>query len=126
MLWVSRPSYSGPVLIRGRQLNGRNGVGFGLDLVPFAELQFPPGTRAGAPPTVNGSALAVDHSPTFSGLLRTPSRRHRLLRSHRHRRRRAKRWRLIDDAPGARCVARPWEVQQHAVGRVAEAGAMFW
>jgi hypothetical protein len=54
VLWVSRPSYNGPVLIRGRQLNGPDGVGFGLDLVPFAELQFPPGTRAGAPPTANG------------------------------------------------------------------------
>jgi hypothetical protein len=54
VLWVSRPSYNGPVLIRGRQLDGSHAVGFGQDAVPFAELQLPPGSAAGAPRSQNG------------------------------------------------------------------------
>ncbi len=54
VLWVSRPSYNGPLLIRGRQLDGLHAVGFGQDLVPFAEQQLPPGTGAGAPLSQNG------------------------------------------------------------------------
>lgn len=34
------PSYRGPVLIRGRQLDGPHAVGFGGDRVPIAELQL--------------------------------------------------------------------------------------
>lgn len=50
VLWIGRPEYTGPVLIRGRQLDGPHAVGFGKQNVPFAEIQLPPGGHAGAPP----------------------------------------------------------------------------
>lgn len=42
VLWVSDPKYNGPILIRGRQLDGRHEVRFahGGDLQPRAELVF--------------------------------------------------------------------------------------
>jgi hypothetical protein len=42
--WTAARSYSGPILIRGRQLAGPNAVGFGEGHVPYDELQL----RAGA------------------------------------------------------------------------------
>jgi hypothetical protein len=38
--WASAPSYTGPVLIRGRQLGGPGAVGFGEGRVPYDELQL--------------------------------------------------------------------------------------
>jgi hypothetical protein len=42
VLWVADPKYEGPILIRGRQLDGSNEVRFahGGDLEPRAELSF--------------------------------------------------------------------------------------
>ncbi len=40
MTWSSAPSYTGPVLIRGRQLGGPGAVGFGEGRVPYDELQL--------------------------------------------------------------------------------------
>ncbi|MEA2369608.1 MAG: hypothetical protein QOH12_2 [Solirubrobacteraceae bacterium] len=40
VLWVAAPGYRGPVLIRGRQLNGPHAVGFGGDRIPSAEMQL--------------------------------------------------------------------------------------
>lgn len=44
VLWVIAPSYGGPVLIRGRQLNGTNWMGFDRGPRPLRELQIPPRT----------------------------------------------------------------------------------
>ena len=41
--WIGAPSYQGPVLIRGRKLTGRDGLGFGAGNVPLAETDVPPG-----------------------------------------------------------------------------------
>jgi hypothetical protein len=41
--WTAASSYAGPILIRGRQLDGPSAVGFGEGHVPYDELQFPPG-----------------------------------------------------------------------------------
>ena len=41
--WIGAPSYRGPVLIRGRKLSGRDGLGFGAGVVPLAEMDVPPG-----------------------------------------------------------------------------------
>jgi hypothetical protein len=41
--WSAVPGYSGPVLIRGRQLDGAHAVGFGEGHVPYDELQLPAG-----------------------------------------------------------------------------------
>jgi hypothetical protein len=38
--WMAAPSYTGPILIRGRGLGGPPAVGFGLGNVPFEELQL--------------------------------------------------------------------------------------
>jgi hypothetical protein len=38
--WSSAASYTGPVLIRGRQLGGTGAVGFGEGRVPYDELQL--------------------------------------------------------------------------------------
>jgi hypothetical protein len=46
-LWFGNPSYQGPVLIRGRQLDGSNPVVFGEEPA-LMDPQLPPG------PTVNG------------------------------------------------------------------------
>jgi hypothetical protein len=43
------PGYSGPILIRGRQLGGSGAVGFGEGHVPYDELQLL-GTAMSAPP----------------------------------------------------------------------------
>jgi hypothetical protein len=45
VLWIGSPSYTGPVLIRGEQLNGSHAVGFSLGDGPaaYTNLQFPPG-----------------------------------------------------------------------------------
>lgn len=45
--WVGAPSYSGPVLIRGRKLTGPGGLGFGAGKVPLAEIDVPPGPAGG-------------------------------------------------------------------------------
>src|SRR5439155_25819802 len=44
VLWVASRSYSGPVLIRGGQIDGSNALGFdfGRDPHPWSELQLPP------------------------------------------------------------------------------------
>jgi hypothetical protein len=40
VLWAAAPRYAGPVLIRGRELDGPQAVGFGGDRVPFDEMQL--------------------------------------------------------------------------------------
>jgi hypothetical protein len=40
VLWIARPSYRGPVLIRGRQLDGIHGVRFGRELDPSREMRL--------------------------------------------------------------------------------------
>lgn len=54
VLWVSKPTYAGPLLIRGRRLDGSVAVGFEQGLVPLDELQLAPGQGAGAPPSAHG------------------------------------------------------------------------
>ena len=51
--WVAASSYSGPVLIRGRQLGGPGAVGFGEGHVPYDELQLL-GAGSGAPSPPGG------------------------------------------------------------------------
>ena len=43
VLWIVAPRYRGPVLIRGRQLDGPNLVRFDNGSLPSAELQIPAG-----------------------------------------------------------------------------------
>lgn len=52
VLWVSRPEYMGPILIRGRQIDGPNALLFGSsltgqDLLP--ELELPAGSGGSNP-----------------------------------------------------------------------------
>ena len=42
-LWVSRPSYDGPVLVRGGRLDRPGRLGFGLRARPRSELRLPAG-----------------------------------------------------------------------------------
>lgn len=42
-LWISRPSYTGPVLVRGGRLDGRSRIRFGGGPEPRLELRLPPG-----------------------------------------------------------------------------------
>lgn len=42
-MWVSEPSYSGPVLVRGRMVHGSARVGFGTRMRPAWELRLPAG-----------------------------------------------------------------------------------
>jgi hypothetical protein len=42
-LWVSEPSYQGPVLVRGRSVDGRVRLGFGRARTPAWELRLPAG-----------------------------------------------------------------------------------
>jgi hypothetical protein len=44
VLVVSEPAYAGPVLIRGRQIDG-SGLAFGRGIQPHRELRLPPGLR---------------------------------------------------------------------------------
>jgi hypothetical protein len=41
--WLADPTYTGPVLIRGLQLDGQNRLGFGNGPWPFSEMQLAPG-----------------------------------------------------------------------------------
>ncbi len=43
-MWIAAPSYRGPILIRGRQLNGPHPLGLGDQAPPLAGLQLPPHT----------------------------------------------------------------------------------
>ncbi len=40
MLWIGRPSYRGPVLIRGRQLDGSHRLRFENGLTPATEMRL--------------------------------------------------------------------------------------
>ena len=52
VLWVAAATYAGPVLIRGRQLDGPRAVGFGRGAVPLREMQLlRPGARSADEPT---------------------------------------------------------------------------
>ncbi|TMM00801.1 MAG: hypothetical protein E6G10_14785 [Actinobacteria bacterium] len=42
VLWIVAPGYLGPLLVRGRQLDGTNWLGFEGGARPFADLQIPP------------------------------------------------------------------------------------
>lgn len=42
VLWIAAPSYRGPVLIRGRQIDGTSWLGFARGPRPLSELQLPP------------------------------------------------------------------------------------
>lgn len=44
VLWLSDPSYRGPVLVRGQRLDGPQAVGFGRSVHPGLELRLPPGS----------------------------------------------------------------------------------
>lgn len=44
VLWLSRPSYRGPTLVRGRQLDGRARLGFGDQSRPRRQRRLPPGS----------------------------------------------------------------------------------
>ncbi len=43
-LWISRPSYEGPVLVRGGRLDRPGGLGFGSRVRPGKELRLPAGS----------------------------------------------------------------------------------
>jgi hypothetical protein len=59
--WASAPSYTGPVLIRGRQLGGAGAVGFGEGHVPYDELQLlAPGSQA--PPAPGGGRAWLSYT----------------------------------------------------------------
>jgi hypothetical protein len=50
VLWIARPEYSGPILIRGQQIDGPNALRFGLNgqlLLP--EMKLPAGSGGGSP-----------------------------------------------------------------------------
>jgi hypothetical protein len=84
-LWISRPSYDGPVLVRGRRLDRPGPLGFGRPVRPRRELRLPaastwpsqpidipPGWRVAEIPTlIRGTgcyAFQVD-APGFSYVL---------------------------------------------------------
>jgi hypothetical protein len=48
VLWIAAPAYSGPVLVRGRQLAGPDEVRFGTGPAPVAELQLDTATGSGS------------------------------------------------------------------------------
>jgi hypothetical protein len=48
VLWIAGPTYTGPVLVRGRQLDGKDEVRFGAGLAPVAELQLDTATSSGS------------------------------------------------------------------------------
>ena len=41
-LWISKPSYTGPVLVRGGRVDGRSRIRFGRGTHPRPELRLPP------------------------------------------------------------------------------------
>jgi hypothetical protein len=41
-LWAISPRYRGPVLVRGRRIDGSGGLGFATGYRPTSELRFPP------------------------------------------------------------------------------------
>ena len=43
LLWISRPTYHGPTLVRGRRLDGPGALGFGSGATPSPELRLPAG-----------------------------------------------------------------------------------
>lgn len=60
MTWTAAGSYTGPVLIRGRQLGGSGAVGFGEGHVPYDELQLrAAGTGAPRPPGGGRAWLSI-------------------------------------------------------------------
>jgi hypothetical protein len=67
-LWISRPSYGGPVLARGGRLDRPGGLGFGSRARPRRELRLPAGSwpqsrtpprRRGEPPPQGWRVAAV-------------------------------------------------------------------
>jgi hypothetical protein len=46
-LWISQPSYDGPVLVRGGRLDRAGALGFGEDLPPRRSLRLPAGGWSG-------------------------------------------------------------------------------
>jgi hypothetical protein len=50
VLWIAAPTYTGPVLVRGRQLDGPNEVRFGSGPAPVAELQLETAAASGSAP----------------------------------------------------------------------------
>ena len=46
-LWISRPSYNGPVLVRGRRLDRPGTLGFGTTTPPRESLRLPAGAWTG-------------------------------------------------------------------------------
>jgi hypothetical protein len=62
VFWYVLPSYRGPVLIRGRRLNGLESVGFNGAKVPAPELRISPGETvswSGQPPGSRGVPSGV-------------------------------------------------------------------
>jgi hypothetical protein len=41
--WIGDAAYTGPALIRGRQLDGPHRLGFGSGKIPYSEMQLAPG-----------------------------------------------------------------------------------
>ena len=50
VLWIAAPAYTGPVLVRGRQLDGKDEVRFGTGPAPGVELQLDTATNNGSAP----------------------------------------------------------------------------
>jgi hypothetical protein len=64
-LWVSKPSYNGPVLVRGRRLDRPERVAYGRDAYPRWELRLPAG-RWSAEATFDVAGIApVNPSPRW-------------------------------------------------------------
>ena len=72
-LWISRPSYEGPVLVRAGRLDRRGVIGFGEELPPRSTLRLPAGgwPRTGFGSREGGSAVRagwrVTSVPTLVG-----------------------------------------------------------
>jgi hypothetical protein len=63
VLWVIRPSYDGPILVRGRQVDGQHKIGFGVGRDPQSGLRIEA-----------TSAASTDQAPrnAFDHDIRTP------------------------------------------------------
>jgi len=66
--WLGAPSYHGPVLIRGRKLTGRDGLGFNAGVVPQAEMDLPPYGVLNPAAGGNGQGYVRLRSPGCYGL----------------------------------------------------------
>jgi hypothetical protein len=54
LTWTSASSYRGPVLIRGRRIDGPGAIGFGEGHVPYDELQLLDSSQGSSSPPGGG------------------------------------------------------------------------